>query len=385
MRVSKAFLAALILLLGFLMGSNFSFIKESKAGFKSASIDLDSTHAESLISNAKKTEETQALDDRLNDGELRVIGLFEKAAPSVVFITSSSLEQSYWTFDVTEIPRGSGTGFMWDDNGHIVTNYHVIENGEKFYVSLNDQTNYEAKLIGFEPSKDLAVLKLQAPKSKLNPLPLGRSDNLRVGQSVYAIGNPFGFDQTLTSGVISALGREITARNGRKIYDVIQTDAAINPGNSGGPLLNSSGELIGVNTAIYSPSGAYSGIGFSIPVDVVKKIIPDLISYGRVKRPDMGIELVKDNYFRESGAMVHSVYENGPAKKAGLRGLRRNRYGNLLYGDIIKFIDDTEINSSLDLMELLEKYQPNQVVRVGFVRDGDLREVDLRLTSSVKE
>jgi len=253
------------------------FLGTSMKSESSETIEVDNTEStdkanEDMASDNKDNSNNSTLDDamlKLNSDENAVIKLFEGAAESVVFITTSALAQSYWSMDVTEIPKGSGTGFMWDNQGHIVTNYHVLEGGQKFTVTLSDQSSYEAKVVGYEKSKDLAILKIEAPKEKIQALPVSVSSNLRVGQSVYAIGNPFGFDQTLTTGIISALGREITAVNGRKIYDVIQTDAAINPGNSGGPLLNSSGELIGVNTAIYSPSGAYSGIGFSIPVDVV--------------------------------------------------------------------------------------------------------------------
>ena len=297
------------------------------------------------------TKQESDADADLNSDELAVISLFEKAAPSVVFITTSTTRKSYYSMDVTEIPKGSGTGFMWDDEGHIVTNYHVLEGGNKFTVMLSDQTSYTADIVGLAPDKDLAVLKISAPDDKIRPLSSSKSSNLRVGQSVYAIGNPFGFDQTLTTGIISALGREITAINGRKIYDVIQTDAAINPGNSGGPLLNSSGKLIGVNTAIYSPSGAYSGIGFSIPVDVVKMIIPDLIAYGRVNRPVLGVELMNENYVKADGAMISKVLKNGPAYMAGLEGISRANNGQYLAGDIIKAIDDNVITSNINLID----------------------------------
>jgi len=387
MNLIRSLLGFLLIVVGFLLGSNFSF-SHSTDGVSADSADAESGQDKYLYSdntNPKSASDEAALAERFDPEELKVINLFEKAAPSVVFITTSTLQESYWSFDVTEIPKGSGTGFMWDDAGHIVTNYHVIEGGERFYVSLSDQSNFEAKLVGAEPSKDLAVLKIEATSDKLKGLPASRSDNLKVGQSVYAIGNPFGFDQTLTSGVISALGREITARNGRKIFDVIQTDAAINPGNSGGPLLNSSGELIGVNTAIYSPSGAYSGIGFSIPVDVVKSVVPDLIRFGVVKRPLLGVTLVNARYFRESGAMIHSVSPGSPADRAGLRGIRRTNYGNALFGDIIKSINDNEVSNSIDLMDVLDKFEPNEKVTVQFKRDGRLQEVDLVLTSSVNE
>lgn len=314
--------------------------------------------------------------------ENAVINLFEDAAPSVVFITTSTMSQRHWSMDATEIPKGTGTGFMWDDEGHIVTNYHVLDGGNKFLVTLGDQSSYEAEFVGAEPGKDLAVLKIIAP-DKIKPLPVGRSANLKVGQFAYAIGNPFGFDQTLTTGVISALGREITAGNGRKIYDVIQTDAAINPGNSGGPLLDSSGRLIGVNTAIYSPSGAYSGIGFSIPVDVVNLVVPDLIAYGRVNRPIMGVELVSQAHVNAPGAMISRVMERSPAARAGLRGLSRARNGTVLPGDLITDIDGKEITSNLELVEALENYKPQDEILIGFIRKGELQRIKLRLTSTV--
>jgi len=332
-------------------------------------------------STQQKAPKAQIDNPRLNQNELKVIDLFEQAAPSAVFITTSSYAQSYYSFDITEIPKGSGTGFMWDNEGHIVTNFHVLEGGQKFRVTLADQSSYEAKVVGYEPSKDLAVLKINAPKNKIKALPKSTSTNLKVGQSVYAIGNPFGFDQTLTTGVISALGREITAANGRKIYDVIQTDAAINPGNSGGPLLNSSGELIGVNTAIYSPTGSYSGIGFSIPVDVVSKVVPDLIQYGQVQRPIMGIRLMEDHTFYEKGAMIRNVSKNGPAAEAGLMGVQRSNRGQLLPGDIIIGLDNVSIESRIDLEEALENYKPNDVVNVQFLRKGERYKVDLQLAS----
>ena len=329
------------------------------------------------------TRQTSDADINLNNDELAVIDLFENAAPSVVFITTSTTRKSYYSMDVTEIPKGSGTGFMWDDDGHIVTNYHVLEGGNKFTVMLSDQTSYSADIVGLAPEKDLAVLKISAPNGKVKMLPASKSSNLKVGQSVYAIGNPFGFDQTLTTGVISALGREITAVNGRKIYDVIQTDAAINPGNSGGPLLNSSGKLIGVNTAIFSPSGAYSGIGFSIPVDVVKLIIPDLIAYGRVNRPVLGIELMNENYVKAEGAMISKVFKNGPADIAGLEGISRARNGQYLAGDIIKSLDDNKVTSNVELIETLEKYKPNDIIEVTYERGNQLSKVKLRLISTV--
>jgi S1-C subfamily serine protease len=282
----------------------------------------------------------------LNKEELSTIKLFENASPSVAFITTSNFRRDYWTMNVMEVPRGTGSAFIWDEDGHIITNYHVIQGADKATVTLSDRSTWEAKLIGAAPEKDLAVLKIDAPKKLLRPILTGKSMNLLVGQSVYAIGNPFGLDQTLTTGIISALGREIESVAGTPIKDVIQTDAAINPGNSGGPLLNSSGELIGVNTAIYSPSGAYAGIGFSIPVDVVRSVVPDLIKFGKINRPSLGIELAPERVMRQlggNGILVLHVTENGGAAKAGIKPTVRNKYGEIELGDIITKIDDNEI------------------------------------------
>ena len=206
----------------------------------------------------------------LAQDERATIALFAAASPAVVHITTHALERDYFTFNVMETPQGTGTGFLWDEQGHVLTNFHVIRDADTVQVALADRSSWPAKLIGVAPDKDLAVLKIEAPPDRLKQLPLGTSHDLQVGQHTFAIGNPFGLDHTLTTGVISALGREIESASGRPISDVIQTDAAINPGNSGGPLLDSSGRLIGMTTAIISPSGAYAGIGFAIPVDTIR-------------------------------------------------------------------------------------------------------------------
>ncbi len=387
MKITQLLLATVLLIGGFLLGTNFSSPSEAENTEQVAYNQEDSsaTNPETEPSPTPSLSYKRAVDpvNTFGTHESAVINLFESAAPSVVFITTSSLSQARWSMDVTEIPKGTGTGFMWDEKGHIVTNFHVLEGGNKFTVTLSDQTSYDAEVVGAEPNKDLAVLRINAgPKAK--PLPVGKSNNLKVGQFTYAIGNPFGFDQTLTTGVVSALGREITARSGTKIYDVIQTDAAINPGNSGGPLLNSSGRVIGVNTAIYSPSGAYSGIGFSIPIDVVNIVVPDLIQYGRVKRPIMGVELVSPNYVRDAGAMIRNVSEGSPAERAGLIGLSRGRNGVTLAGDLIVGIDEKDISSNVDLIEALEKYKPGDNITVIYNRGGKMYETSLKLTSSVK-
>ena len=325
----------------------------------------------------------------LNPEESATIRLFEQAAPSVVFITTSKVQRDYYSANIYEIPQGSGTGFIWDEKGHIVTNFHVIESslqkGSKVTVTLNNKTSYPAKIVGVAPNKDLALLKIEATYDYLKPIPLGRSYNLKVGQSTYAIGNPFGLDQSLTTGVVSALGREIKTEDGTPMSNVIQTDAAINPGNSGGPLLDSSGRLIGVNTAIYSPSGAYAGIGFSIPVDEVAWVIPDLIQYGRIKRPYLGVELLSPQQYSDKGAMIARIAQNGPAAKAGLKGFRSDEYGRTVYGDVILKIGNFPIATSGDITPALEKLQVGERVIVEFVRQGQRLKTELTLGSSVNE
>ncbi|XP_044465139.1 protease Do-like 1, chloroplastic isoform X2 [Mangifera indica] len=257
---------------------------------------------------------------KLQTDELATVRLFQENTPSVVYITNLAARQDVFTLDVLEVPQGSGSGFVWDKDGHIVTNYHVIRGASDLKVTLADQSTYDAQVVGFDQDKDVAVLRIEAPKDKLRPIPIGVSADLLVGQKVYAIGNPFGLDHTLTTGVISGLRREISsAATGRPIQDVIQTDAAINPGNSGGPLLDSSGSLIGINTAIYSPSGASSGVGFSIPVDTVNGIVDQLVKYGRITRPILGIKFAPDQSVEQlgvSGVLVLDAPANGPAGKA---------------------------------------------------------------------
>lgn len=308
----------------------------------------------------------------LTSAELSTIQLFEKAAPGVCFITTTNIRENYWTRDISEIKSGTGSGFIWDKMGHIVTNYHVIEGADKATVTLADQTNWTAELVGVAPEKDLAVLKIKAPISVLYPIPVGISENLKVGQSVFAIGNPFGLDQTLTTGVVSALGREIQSRAGVPIRDAIQTDAAINPGNSGGPLLDSGGKLIGVNTAIYSPSGASAGIGFSIPVDAVRWVVPELIRYGKIQRPTIGVELASNNIVSRyglQGPLVLNVPAGSNAEKSGLQPTRRNRYGEIILGDILIGIDDEPIKNNGDLYLFLEKHKVGDVVELELLRN----------------
>jgi len=320
----------------------------------------------------------------ISTSEEATIHLFEEAAPSVVYITTTAVQQDYWSRNVYEIPSGTGSGFIWDSLGHIVTNFHVIKESYKAKVTLSDQTTYDAEVVGYEPTKDLAVLKINA-NSPLKPIPLGSSHDLKVGQSVFAIGNPFGLDQTLTTGIISALGREIQSVAQTPIRDVIQTDAAINPGNSGGPLLDISGRLIGVNTAIYSPSGAYAGIGFSIPVDAVNWVVPDLIKYGKLQRPVLGVELVQQQVIERmglKGALVMDVTKGGGAEKAGILPTRRSSQGEIILGDLIVEINDEPVTSNNDLLLTLEKYKSGDQVKVMVMRKDQSSTLTVTLGSA---
>ena len=319
----------------------------------------------------------------LAEEERATIGLFQRASPSVVYITSLAVQRDFFSMRAQEVPQGSGSGFIWDSQGHVVTNFHVIQGASGAQVTLADQSTFDAELVGVAPEKDLAVLRIKAPTAKLRPLPIGESDDLQVGQSVFAIGNPFGLDQTLTTGIVSALGREIQSAAGVPIRDVIQTDAAINPGNSGGPLLDSAGRLIGINTAIYSPSGAYAGIGFAIPVHSVAWVVPDLIRYGYVNRPTLGVELVPESWNRqlgvEQGAVIMNVVSGSGAERAGLRGTQRGRGRRVEVGDVILSIDGKPIESVADLLLVLEQKKAGDVVKVSYLRDGRRQEAQVRL------
>src|SRR4029453_12066194 len=246
-------------------------------------------HAQGQLRNPNAAPRTITPRGALNAEERATIALFRQVSPSVVYITTLARQRDFFSLNIAEIPQGSGSGFIWDPEGHVISNFHVLQGASSAKVTLADHSVWDAQLVGVAPDHDLAVLYIRAPKNQLRPLAIGTSADLEVGQSVFAIGNPFGLDQTLTTGVISALGREINATTGRTIAGVIQTDAAINPGNSGGPLLDSAGRLIGVNTAIVSPSGSNSGIGFAVPVDTVNRVVPELISKGRVPTPGIGI------------------------------------------------------------------------------------------------
>jgi len=318
---------------------------------------------------------------RFTSDEAATISLFEETAPSVCFITSKALvRRGFFSMRVDEIERGTGSCFIWDRSGHVVTNFHVIQGASSALVTLQDQSDWDAELVGYAPEKDLAVLRISAPRDSLRPIPIGSSTDLRVGQQAFAIGNPFGLDQTLTTGVISALGRQIESRARVPIRNVIQTDAAINPGNSGGPLLDSRGELIGVNTAIYSPSGAYAGIGFAIPVDTVRWVVPELISKGQIERPTLGIETVDaTRLVNVEGALVLEVQPGTSAERAGLQGTFRDRRGRIELGDIIVAVDGNPVRSEDDLILGLERRRAGEKVSLKILRRTQELEVEVEL------
>jgi S1-C subfamily serine protease len=323
----------------------------------------------------------QRPDDKLGADEQSTIDVFSKFARSVVHITSLETHRDRMTLDVAEIPQGTGSGFVWDQEGHIVTNFHVVQMGDRAAVTLNDNTTYPATIVGTAPDKDIAVLHIDAPPQKLLPLPLGQSSTLKVGQKVLAIGNPFGLDQTLTTGVVSGLGREIKSVTQRSIFDVIQTDASINPGNSGGPLLDSSGRLIGINTAIYSPSGANAGIGFAVPVDTVNAIVPQLLKSGKVTRPGLGIAQVSDQTAVKNGidgVAILRVTPGSAADRAGLVGVTQQPDG-LQLGDVIVKVGSVDIHRSSDLFRALDAHSVGDEIDVTVVNQGQKRIVKVKL------
>jgi len=304
----------------------------------------------------------------LADAEKSTVAIFKKASPSVAFITTDVRKTNPFNRREQDVPAGAGSGFIWNEQGYVVTNFHVIQNASAAHVILNDQSAYDAQIVGADPSHDLAVLKISTPVGvSLVPIPVGSSDDLTVGQSVFAIGNPFGLDQTLTTGIISALKRTITGVAGNPIEDVIQTDAAINPGNSGGPLLDSACRLIGMNTAIYSPSGQWQGIGFAIPVDTINRIVPQIIGTGKAARARLGVQyhaLAQQVLANRgiTGLAVTGTEPGSPAEKAALIPMWRNNRGNLVVGDVITAFNDRPIRTPNDLYAALDKLTPGDEV-----------------------
>jgi S1-C subfamily serine protease len=316
----------------------------------------------------------------LAEDEKATIALYRQTAPSVVHVTRISRRQDPFSLDIQQVPSGTGSGFVWDDDGHVVTNNHVVTGASAFEVIMSDHGKYKATVVGTSPDHDLAVLKIDAPKSELHPILVGTSHDLQVGQKAFAIGNPFGLDQSLTTGVVSALDREIVTESQGQIKGVIQTNAAINPGNSGGPLLDSAARLIGVNTAILSPSGASAGIGFAIPVDDVNQIVPQLIRHGRIVRPGLGIQPGSDEINQQlNGVLVLSVAPHGPAAQAGLRSTKRDEDGDFILGDVIVAIDDKPIRLRRELLSALAGHKVGDVVTVTVLREGEKVKVPVTL------
>lgn len=325
----------------------------------------------------------------ITEDEKNNIAVYEKVADGVVNITSIAVQMDFF-FNVFPT-QGSGSGSILDTKGHVLTNHHVVANAQKLEVTLADGSKWPARLIGSDPDNDLAVIKIDAPREKLKVIRMGDSNNLRIGQKVLAIGNPFGFERTLTTGVISSLGRTIRSEVGTLIEDVIQTDAAINPGNSGGPLLNSEGEIIGINSAIISPSGGNVGIGFAIPVNTAKGVIPELISKGYVTYPWIGAtiqtlipEVAKYLKLKiERGALIAEVVRGGPADKAGLRGgNQRVQVGNMIVvvgGDIVVKADDHDVKTSDELIRYIREKKPGDHLTLKVYRGDKFRDVKVTL------
>ncbi|MFT7687554.1 MAG: S1-C subfamily serine protease [Candidatus Azotimanducaceae bacterium] len=320
----------------------------------------------------------------LTNDESNNIAVFKEVGASVVFVTNTQLRRQRFSRNVLEIPKGSGTGFVWHESGLILTNYHVVHGASKIKITLDSGATYEASVVGTAPEKDIALLKINAPNENLIAIPLGDSAALSVGRKVLAIGNPFALDTSLSVGVVSALGREIKSVNNRTIKNVIQTDAAINPGNSGGPLLNSMGELVGVNAAIYSPSGASAGIGFAIPVNTLKIIVPQLIDHGRLFRPVLGIETLTDYWtkkLRVKGIAILSVKKGYPAEQAGMIGVREDNRGNIHLGDVIIAINDEPVTNEDSLLSLLERFEPGDNVKVTTLKTEEIHHYNVVLTA----
>lgn len=317
------------------------------------------------------------------------IEIFDASKASVVFISTRERVVDFWTRNVMSVPRGTGSGFVWDNDGHIVTNLHVIAGAAEANVKLADGRDYTASLVGASATHDIAVLRIRVPHERPAPLPIGTSGDLRVGQKVFAIGNPFGLDWTLTTGIVSALDRSLTGEDGGVIQHLIQTDAAINPGNSGGPLLDSAGRLIGINTAIYSPSGASAGVGFAVPVDTVNRVVPELIANGHYAPPSLGIETDETlsraiaRQLGIAGVAVLRAPAGSAGGQAGLRGIRIGPRDSIIPGDVILAIDGKTVENAAQLTAQLDDYKPGDAVQLKVWREG--RELVVRVTLEAGE
>ncbi|MFS8084191.1 MAG: S1C family serine protease [Acidobacteriota bacterium] len=355
------------------------FAAVAVAGFQKLSARFPFSSA-SITPPASITDPSLATDEQNN------IEVYKAAAPGVVYIQSTTMSRDFFGL-FSQPVEGAGSGSIIDEQGDILTNYHVIANAEKLSVSFGGGKNYPAKVVGRDPDTDLAVIKLlETPKEALTIVPMGDSDKLIVGQKVLAIGNPFGLDRTLTTGVISGLQRPIRAENGRQIEGAIQTDASINPGNSGGPLLDSHGRMIGINSQIESTSGSSAGVGFAIPINIAKRIVPQLISNGEVRRPKLGVNVRAveslSNQVRlpvSSGALIVTVVPGSGAANAGLRGIVQTEDGEVEIGDIIVGIDGQKVANNDDLYRALDKHQVGDTVNVEIYRDGRQMTVPVKL------
>lgn len=319
----------------------------------------------------------------LLEAEKRVINVYHSVVGSVVNVSNIVVSDNFF-YGRTEVPQGTGTGFIWDKQGHIVTNFHVVQGGDAFTVTFhNDKKQYRAEVVGVAPKKDIAVLKLKEMPKDLKPVSVGSSKHLLVGQTALALGNPFGLDHSISKGIISALERKIEGIGGVKIHDMIQTDAAINRGNSGGPLLNSKGEVIGMNTMIFSPSGSSAGLGFAVPVDTIKRFVPQLIEHGKVIRPGLGVGILEDavarRYVGKKGAAISFVDPEGAAAKAGLKGMMRDNYGRIYIGDVITKIGKASVSNLDDIYHALDEYKVGDKLEVEFIREGKKKTASLTL------
>ena len=328
------------------------------------------------------TNDANYLSFATND-ERNTTEIFKKASPVVAFVTNNALYKNPFTLKVTEVPQSVGSAFVWSKDGLLVTSFHLIVNADKLTVTLQGMGKFDAQIVGIAPERDIAVLRLINPPADLKTLPLGDSSQLSVGRKVLAIGNPFGLETTLTVGIVSALDREIQSPSDRRIHGVIQTDATINPGSSGGPLLNSLGQIIGVNTAIYSPNGANTGIGFAIPVNTVKKVVPQLIAYGKLLHPILGVELANDQWARHNGingVAIIRVLRGLPAAEAGMLGVQLDAQGNTHLGDVITKIEGKPIFTQDDYLSAIEKHKTGDVIIITTLRGN--REIHFEITLS---
>jgi S1-C subfamily serine protease len=316
------------------------------------------------------------------EDERNTIAVFRDVAPATVFVTQTRVVVDYWAGVAQEVPAGSGSGFVWDEEGHVVTNYHVVENARSLTVTFQDQQIFDAELVGVEPRKDVAVLKVKAPASLLKPVRAAKGTILEVGQKTIAIGNPFGLDHTLTTGVVSALGRQVQGIGGVTIRDMIQTDAAINPGNSGGPLLDSSGQLIGMNTMIFSKSGSSAGIGFAVPVSTIARVVPQIIKNGKAEQLGLGIQIDPQQRLERRagirGVVVIAVPAGSAAEKAGLKGATRTARGIAL-GDVIVGIDTQKVETFDDLYGALDTHKAGDKVDVKLQRGDEVVTIKLEV------